>query len=47
MCRRFLADEQDFSDEKVAACHFPRVYVNNDFYACLEAMKETVEKGLL
>ena len=46
MCRRFLADEQDFSDEKVAACRFPRVYVNNDFSACLEAMTETVEKNL-
>ncbi len=46
MCRRFLADEQDFSEEKVAACHFPRVYVNNDFGACLEAMTETVEKYL-
>ena len=46
MCRRFLADEQDFSEEKVAACRFPRVYVNNDFEACLEAMRETVEKEL-
>ena len=46
MCRRFLADEADFSDEKVESCHFPRVYVNNDFHACLSAMRETVEKEL-
>ena len=46
MCRRFLADEEDFSEEKVRACAFPRVYVNNDFEACLNAMTETVEKYL-
>jgi len=46
MCRRFLADEQDFSPEKVAACHLPRVYENDDFDACLAAMRETVEQNL-
>lgn len=46
MCRRFLADEQDFSPEKIAACHFPRLYENNDFDACLAALSESVEKAL-
>lgn len=46
MCRRFLADEQDFSPEKVAACHLPRVYENDDFETCLAAMRETVEQNL-
>ena len=37
MCRRFLADEEDFSPDKIAACHFPRFYRNDDFDACLAA----------
>ncbi len=46
MCRRFLADEEDFSEDKRAAFRFPRVYENDDFTACLKALSETIEKEL-
>ena len=46
MCRRFLADEKDFSDEKIAACGFPRVYVNDDFDTCVEELCRTVREAL-
>lgn len=46
MCRRFLADEQDFSADKIAACHFPRVYENNDFQRCLAELSQTIMKEL-
>ncbi len=46
MCRRFLADEEDFSPEKQAAFHFPKKYVNDDFAACLDELAETIEKEL-
>ena len=46
MCRRFLADEEDFSPEKQAAFHFPKKYVNNDFAACLDELSAVIEKEL-
>ncbi len=46
MCRRFLADEQDFSDEKIAACAFPRVYRNDDFDTCLRELEDVIRKEL-
>ena len=44
MCRRFLADEEDFAPEKQAAFHFPKKYVNDDFERCLNELAETIEK---
>lgn len=46
MCRRFLADEEDFSPEKQAAFHFPRKYMNDDFDTCLGELADTIEKEL-
>jgi len=46
MCRRFLADEEDFSPEKQAAFHFPRKYANDDFETCLNELADTIEKEL-
>ena len=46
MCRRFLADEQDFSAEKIAACAFPRFYRNDDFDTCLKELEEAVREAL-
>lgn len=46
MCRRFLADEQDFSDEKIAACAFPRVYRNDDFGECLRELEDAIGREL-
>ena len=44
MCRRFLADEEDFSPEKQAAFVFPKKYVNDDFETCLNELADTIEK---
>lgn len=46
MCRRFLADEEDFSPEKQAAFVFPKKYVNDDFETCLNELADTIEKEL-
>lgn len=35
MCRRFLADEQDFSEEKIAAAGIGKRFVNDDLEECL------------
>jgi len=36
LCRRFLADEQDFSAEKIEAAGITEQYDNSDLEACLE-----------
>lgn len=35
MCRRFLADEEDFSEEKLKAAGITKKFVNNDLQECL------------
>ena len=35
MCRRFLADSADFSDENLRAQNISRFFENNDFDECL------------
>lgn len=36
LCRRFLADSEDFSDEKLKVCEIERIYENKDMEACLK-----------
>lgn len=36
MCRRFLADEEDFQEKNLAACGINRRYENVDLEVCLE-----------
>ena len=35
MCRRFLADEQDFSDEKILEAEITKRYANYDLNSCV------------
>lgn len=35
VCRRFLADEEDFSEEKLKAAGITKKFVNNDLQKCL------------
>ena len=43
MCTRFLADEQDFSEENLAACGIDRRYENVELERCLgEIIEKTV-----
>ena len=39
MCRRFLADCEDFSEEKLSEAGIDKRFVNQDFELCLEELK--------
>lgn len=44
MCRRFLADMEDFSEEKLKACEICRIYENMDMESCLEEIRRDILK---
>lgn len=46
MCRRFLADSADFSDEKVKAAGLTRRFVNNDLTVCLKEIEKYIQSNL-
>ena len=46
MCRRYLADSDDFSEENVAAAGIEKRFVNDDFTKCLEEMTAHIKKFL-
>lgn len=39
MCRRYLADCEDFSEEKIEAAGIKKRFVNDDFGKCLEEIR--------
>ena len=46
MCRRFLADEEDFSEENLTKCGITKRYQNLDINICLFEIKEDIKKLL-
>lgn len=46
MCRRFLADEADFSEEKIQAAGIERSFENNVLADCLEEIKEYIRERI-
>ncbi len=42
MCRRFLSDEQDFSEEKIVEAGITKRFDNIDFTACIEAVSRYI-----
>ena len=38
MCRRFLADSQDFSEDRIKEAGITRRFCNDDLDSCLEAI---------
>ena len=44
MCRRYLADSDDFSEENIAAAGIEKRFENDDFAKCLEEMTEHIKK---
>lgn len=44
MCRRFLADTTDFSEEKIKNCKVERIYENNDIETCLNEIRRDIVK---
>lgn len=45
MCRRFLADTEDFSEEKLGALEITRRYVNDDRTRCLTELIREIRNG--
>lgn len=46
MCRRFLADSEDFSEEKIAQANIARRFVNEDLEQCLDEIKDYIRVGI-
>ena len=47
MCRRFLADQKDFSEENLKNAGITRRFENKDMNACLEEIKLFIQKAIL
>ena len=47
VCRRFLADEEDFSEAKLAEAGIARRYRNENLEDCLAALENTVRYGII
>ena len=47
MCRRFLADEEDFSDERLRRLEITRRFRNSEKEHCLEEITEVIRNGKL
>ena len=47
VCRRFLADEEDFSEENLAEAGIARRYRNENLEDCLAALENTVRYGII
>lgn len=45
MCRRFLADSLDFSEERIAAAGVGRRFYNDDLEKCLKEVEEHIKGG--
>lgn len=46
MCRRFLADTEDFSEEKLKAAGIDRRFENMDLYTCMSEIEDFILKEL-
>ena len=45
LCRRFLADEEDFSEENLSRAGIARRFENRDLDACLEEIEEYIRSS--
>ena len=43
MCRRYLADQEDFSEERLAEAGIKKRYINDDIKECLNEIKEKIK----
>ena len=46
MCRRFLADAEDFSEEKIKEAGITRRFANDNLDQCLEEIKAYIQDNL-
>lgn len=47
LCRRFLADTEDFAEEELKRCNITRRFQNDNKERCLEEMIEVIKHGKL
>ena len=47
VCRRFLSDSEDFSEENLVRAGIRKRYVNNDFEKCVQSIAEDISALLL
>jgi len=45
MCRRYLADSEDFAEEKIIAAGISKRFENSDLNECIEEVKEHIRKS--
>ena len=46
MCRRFLADSKDFSEEKIKEAGIKKRFVNNELSVCLKEIEAYIKKNM-
>jgi len=46
MCRRFLADAEDFSEDKIKAAGIKRRFVNDELPRCLKEIEDYIRKEI-
>ena len=46
MCRRFLADSEDFAEEKIAEAGITRRFYNDDLHHCIAEIKDYIENNI-
>lgn len=46
MCRRFLADSEDFCEEKIINAEIDKKFYNDDLSVCLEEILEYIKKNV-
>ena len=46
MCRRFLADQEDFSEEKIRDCYIVKRYANIELEQCFREIKNDILKEI-
>ena len=44
MCRRFLADEADFSKENISRCEIEKAYENRELESCFNELKMVIKR---
>ncbi|MBQ8971014.1 MAG: guanylate kinase, partial [Lachnospiraceae bacterium] len=44
MCRRFLADDEDYQEEKLADAGMEKRFVNDVFFDCVEEITDYIRK---
>ncbi|MCI5792068.1 MAG: guanylate kinase [Lachnospiraceae bacterium] len=47
MCRRFIADSEDFSEEKIAEAGITKQFVNDDIDSCVDRISEFIDKEVI